>query len=46
LFVIDGAKALRCAIEEVFGGDQPVQRCRNHFLGNFPLWSAKNEIRR
>jgi len=30
LFVIDGAKALRCAIEEVFGGDQPVQRCRNY----------------
>jgi putative transposase len=30
LFVIDGAKALRAAIEEVFGGDQPVQRCRNH----------------
>jgi hypothetical protein len=30
LFVIDGAKALRTAIEEVFGADQPVQRCRNH----------------
>jgi putative transposase len=26
LFVIDGAKALRAAIEEVFGGEQPVQR--------------------
>jgi putative transposase len=34
LFVIDGAKALRCAVEEVFGGDQPVQRCRNHKLRN------------
>src|SRR5215813_7771231 len=34
LFVIDGAKALRCAIEEVFGGDQPVQRCRNHKVRN------------
>ena len=34
LFVIDGAKALRAAIEEVFGGDQPVQRCRNHKLRN------------
>jgi transposase-like protein len=33
-FVIDGAKALRAAIEEVFGGDQPVQRCRNHKLHN------------
>ena len=30
LFVIDGAKALRAGIEEVFGADQPVQRCRNH----------------
>jgi len=34
LFVIDGAKALRTAIEEVFGDDQPVQRCRNHKLDN------------
>ena len=34
LFVIDGAKALRAAIEEVFGVDQPVQRCRNHKLRN------------
>lgn len=30
LFVIDGAKALRAAIGEVFGAEQPVQRCRNH----------------
>ncbi|MBV9442820.1 MAG: transposase [Acidobacteriaceae bacterium] len=34
LFVIDGAKALRAAIEEVFGSDQPVQRCRNHKMRN------------
>lgn len=34
LFVIDGAKALRAGIEEVFGADQPVQRCRNHKLDN------------
>jgi transposase-like protein len=32
LFVIDGAKALRAAIDEVFGADQPVQRCRNHTI--------------
>ncbi|HSU31117.1 MAG TPA: transposase [Bryobacteraceae bacterium] len=32
LFVIDGAKALRAAIEEVFGAEQPVQRCRNHTI--------------
>jgi len=30
LFVIDGAKALRTAIDAVFGGETPVQRCRNH----------------
>ena len=34
LFVVDGAKALRCAIGTVFGTDQPVQRCRNHKLRN------------
>ena len=34
LFVIDGAKALRAGIEEVFGADQPVQRCRNHKMDN------------
>jgi transposase-like protein len=34
LFVIDGAKALRAGIEEVFGGNQPVQRCRNHKMRN------------
>jgi transposase-like protein len=30
LFAIDGARALRAVIEEVFGSHQPVQRCRNH----------------
>jgi putative transposase len=34
LFVIDGAKALRAAIREVFGTQQPVQRCRTHKLRN------------
>jgi transposase-like protein len=34
LFVIDGAKALRSAIDEVFGASQHVQRCRNHKLRN------------
>jgi len=34
LFVIDGAKALRAAIDEVFGAAQHVQRCRNHKLRN------------
>jgi putative transposase len=30
LFVIDGSKALRAAIDAVYGQDNPVQRCRNH----------------
>jgi transposase-like protein len=34
LFVIDGSKALRKAIEEVFGKQQPVQRCLVHKLKN------------
>ena len=34
LFVIDGAKALRSAIGHVFGGQNPVQRCRNHKVRN------------
>jgi transposase-like protein len=34
LFVIDGAKALRTGIEEVFGAEQAVQRCRNHKMRN------------
>ena len=34
LFVIDGSKALRTAINAVFGADNPVQRCRQHKLRN------------
>lgn len=34
LFVIDGSKALRKAIDRVFGTDNPVQRCRNHKIEN------------
>jgi len=34
LFVIDGSKALRKAIDEVFGTANPVQRCRNHKVRN------------
>ena len=30
LFVIDGSKVLRLAIDRVFGKRNPVQRCRNH----------------
>ncbi len=34
LFVIDGSKALRAAIDAVFGAKNPVQRCRHHKIEN------------
>lgn len=34
LFIIDGSKALRSAINAVFGAKAPVQRCRQHKLKN------------
>jgi len=34
LFVIDGSKALRAAINRVFGAGSPVQRCRHHKIKN------------
>lgn len=34
LFVIDGSKALRAAIDAVYGKGNPVQRCRIHKLRN------------
>lgn len=34
LFVIDGSKALRAAIDAVFGGENLVQRCRHHKMEN------------
>jgi transposase-like protein len=34
LFVIDGSKALRCAIDSVYGPKNPVERCRNHKVRN------------
>src|SRR5205814_3572000 len=36
LFVIDGSKALRAAIDAVFGAENPVQRCRHHIAGRDP----------
>ncbi len=40
LFVIDGSKALRTAIDQVYGRHNPVQRCRKHkernVLGHLP----------
>jgi len=34
LFVIDGSKALRSAIDAVYGTHNPVQRCRSHKVRN------------
>ena len=34
LFVIDGSKALRAAIDAVFAKQNPVQRCRRHKIEN------------
>lgn len=34
LFVIDGAKALRAVLHQVFGPQHPVQRCCNHKMRN------------
>ena len=34
LFVIDGSKALRTAVNQVYGAETPVQRCRQHKLRN------------
>lgn len=43
LFVIDGSKALRAAINTVFGADQPVQRCRAHKLRNVLGYLPKDQ---
>ena len=43
LFVIDGSKALRAAINAVFGSDQPVQRCRAHKLRNVLDYLPKDQ---
>ena len=43
LFVIDGAKALRTAIDAVFGGEMPVQRCRNHKVRNVTGYLPKDQ---
>ena len=42
LFVIDGAKALRAAIERVFGNRAEVQRCQLHKRRNVAEYLPKN----
>jgi len=43
LFVINGSKALRAAINAVFGSNQPVQRCRAHKLRNVLDYLPKDQ---
>ncbi len=45
LFVIDGSKARRKAIDPVYGSANPVPRCRSHKLRNVPrhLPEAKHD---
>lgn len=42
LFVIDGARALRAAIERVFGARAEVQRCQLHKRRNVKEYLSKN----
>ena len=42
LFVIDGSKALRSAIDEMFGTRAMVQRCRTHKLRN--VWERLPKV--
>jgi transposase-like protein len=43
LFVIDGSKALRQAIDAVYGSNNPVQRCRRHKEKNVLGYLPKEE---
>ncbi len=43
LFIIDGSKALRKGINQVFGSANPVQRCRNHKLVNVLGYLSKEQ---
>jgi len=46
LFVIDGGKALRSAIDEMFGARAKVQRCRTHYadLPVMPTWYGRPSV--
>ena len=46
LFVIDGAKALQKAVEDVFGDYATVQRCQWHKRENVVAYLAKSEQKR
>jgi transposase-like protein len=46
LFVIDGSKALRRAIDAVYGSNNPVQRCRRHKERNVLSYLPQEEQRR
>jgi hypothetical protein len=42
LWVIDGSKALRAAMDAVFGAQNPVQRCRQHKIENVMGYLPEN----
>jgi putative transposase len=44
LFVIDGGKALRKAIDQVFGQGHPIQRCRNHYVEHRIMWRSDEDV--
>jgi transposase-like protein len=46
LFVIDGSKALRQAIDSVYGAENPVQRCRLHKERNLAGYLPKEELKK
>jgi transposase-like protein len=45
LFVIDGSKALRSAVDQVFGSHNPVQRCRKHKMENVCGYLPEGEMK-
>jgi putative transposase len=45
LFVTDGAKAMRCAIKEVFGDHHEIQRCREHKIRNVTDRVSKTRVK-
>ena len=44
LFIIDGSKALRTAINAVFGAEPPVQKCRERPLPGNPMSPRHGEV--
>lgn len=45
LFVVDGSKAIKAAIQEVFGKHHPIQRCREHKIRNVTDRVSKTRVK-